>query len=169
AEQVELAGSARRMTDSVKDLDVIATATDPLALAQAATEFELIEEAGTPAAAGVRLRTHTGLPVDLRIVEPDQFGNLLQHFTGSKAHNLALREAAVRRGLHVSEYGLLDDATGQTHRCATEEEVYELLGLPWIPPELRENRGELQLASAADVPVLVEQDELRGDLHMHTI
>ena len=83
------------------------------------------------------------MAIDLRVVEPDQFGNLLQHFTGSKAHNMALREAAVRRGLHVSEYGILDDATGETHRCATEEEVYERLGLPWIPPELREDRGEL--------------------------
>ena len=73
------------------------------------------------------------MKVDLRVVEPDQFGNLLQHFTGSKAHNMALREAAVRRGLHVSEYGVLDDATGETHRCATEEEVYALLG-PAVDP-----------------------------------
>ena len=108
------------------------------------------------------------MPVDLRVVEPDQFGNLLQHFTGSKLHNVALREAAVRKGLHVSEYGILDDATGRTHRCATEEEVYALLGLPWIPPELREDRGELQLTSAAGVPRLVEQADLLGDLHMHT-
>ena len=77
----------------------------------------------------MRLRTHTGLQVDLQIVAPDQFGNLLQHFTGSKEHNMALRDAAVRKGLHVSEYGVLDDATGETHRCATEAEVYALLGL----------------------------------------
>jgi DNA polymerase (family 10) len=109
------------------------------------------------------------MPVDLRVVEPDQFGNLLQHFTGSKLHNVALREAAVRRGLHVSEYGILDDATGETHRCATEEEVYALLGLPWIPPELREDRGELQLTNADAVPDLIVQDDLRGDLHMHTV
>ena len=128
AERVELAGSARRMTDSVKDLDVIATASDPLALAQAAAALELVESAATPSEAGVRLRTHTGLQVDLRIVAPDQFGNLLQHFTGSKEHNMALRDAAVRRGLHVSEYGVLDDATGETHRCATEAEVYRCSG-----------------------------------------
>jgi len=168
AEQVELAGSARRMTDSVKDLDVIATATDPLGLAQAATEFELIEEAGTPAAAGVRLRTHTGLPVDLRIVEPDQFGNLLQHLTGSKQHNMALRDAAVRKGLHVSEYGVLDDATGETHRCATEEQVYALLGLEYIEPELRENRGELEAAANGSLPELISLQDLKGDLHCHT-
>jgi DNA polymerase (family 10) len=165
---VQLAGSARRMTDSVKDLDVIATAHDALALAQAATELELVEQAGTPGEAGVRVRTHTGIQVDLRIVAPDQFGNLLQHFTGSKQHNMALRDAAVRKGLHVSEYGVLDDSTGETHRCATEAEVYGLLGLQYIEPELRENRGELEAAANGTLPDLIELGDLRGDLHCHT-
>jgi DNA polymerase (family X) len=168
SEHVELAGSARRMTDTVKDLDVIATATDPLALAQAAAALDLVQDAGTPAAAGVRLRTHTGIAVDLRIVAPDQFGNLLQHLTGSKQHNMALRDAAVRKGLHVSEYGVLDDATGETHRCATEHEVYALLGLEYIEPELRENRGELEAAAAGALPKLIEASDLKGDLHSHT-
>jgi DNA polymerase (family 10) len=168
AERVELAGSARRMTDSVKDLDVIATASDPLALAQAAATLELVESAQTPSESGVRLRTHTGLKVDLRIVAPDQFGNLLQHFTGSKQHNMALREAAVRRGLHVSEYGVLDDSTGETHRCAREEDVYALLALDYIEPELRENRGELEAAAKGTLPQLVTVEDLRGDLHSHT-
>ena len=168
AERVELAGSARRMTDSVKDLDVIATATDPGALARALAELELVEAAQAPGEAGVRVRTHTGVQIDLRIVAPDQFGNLLQHFTGSKEHNMALREAAVRRGLHVSEYGLLDDATGTTHRCTGEAEVYALLGMSYIEPELRENRGELEAAAAGTLPTLVEVGDLRGDLHSHT-
>ncbi|HEX6698733.1 MAG TPA: DNA polymerase/3'-5' exonuclease PolX, partial [Solirubrobacteraceae bacterium] len=167
SDRVELAGSARRLADSVKDLDIIATASDPPALMAAFAELDVIESAASPGENAARARTHTGVSVDLRVVEPDQFGNLLQHFTGSKAHNLALREAAVRRGLHVSEYGVLDDATGETHRCATEEEVYELLGLPWIPPELRENRGELALANGG-LPILIEQADLKGDLHMHT-
>jgi DNA polymerase (family 10) len=167
ADRVELAGSARRLGDSVKDLDIIATASDPPALLAAFADLDLIETASSPGENAARARTHTNLSVDLRVVEPDQFGNLLQHFTGSKEHNMALRETAVRRGLHVSEYGLLDDATGTTHRCATEEEVYELLGLPWIPPELRENRGELALRDG-NVPKLVEQGDLKGDLHMHT-
>jgi len=168
AERVELAGSARRMSDSVKDLDVIATASDPVALARAASELELVESAATAGEAGVRLRTHTGLPVDLRVVAPDQFGNLLQHLTGSKQHNMALRDAAVRKGLHVSEYGLLDDATGQTHRCATEAEVYRRLGLEYIEPELRENRGELEAAANGSLPELITLADLRGDLHCHT-
>src|ERR1700749_467513 len=168
SERVEIAGSARRMTDSVKDLDVIATARDPLALAQAAAALELVESAQTPGEAGVRLRTHTGLKVDLRIVAPDQFGNLMQHFTGSKQHNMALRDAAVRKGLHVSEYGVLDDGTGEATRCASERDVYGLLGLEYIEPELRENRGELEAAATHTLPDLITQRDLRGDLHCHT-
>jgi DNA polymerase (family 10) len=168
SERVELAGSARRMADSVKDLDVIATASEPLALAQAAVELDLVESAQTPGEAGARLRTHSGLSVDLRIVAPDQFGNLLQHLTGSKQHNMALRDMAVRKGLHVSEYGVLDDDTGETHRCATEEQVYALLGLAYIEPELRENRGELEAAAAGTLPELIGLGDLRGDLHSHT-
>ena len=166
AVRVELAGSARRQADSVKDLDIIATATDPGALARSLGELDLIESASAPNDNAARGRTHTGLPVDLRVVSPDNFGNLLQHFTGSAAHNVALREAAVRRGLHVSEYGILDDETGETLRCATEEEVYERLGLTYPEPELRENRGELSAQFVA--PQLVTVEDLRGDLHMHT-
>jgi DNA polymerase (family 10) len=169
SDRVELAGSARRMTDSVKDLDVIATASDPVELAQAAAELGLVESGSGIGEAGAKLRTHSGLAVDLRIVAPDQFGNLLQHFTGSKEHNMALRDMAVRKGLHVSEYGVLDDADGVTHRCATEKEVYGLLGLQYIEPELRENRGELEAAARkGGLPKLVKAGDLKGDLHCHT-
>jgi DNA polymerase (family 10) len=166
AERVELAGSARRAADSVKDLDIIATASDPAALASALGGVEQIESASTPGPNAARGRTHTGLPVDLRVVSPENFGNLLQHFTGSQAHNVALREAAVRRGLHVSEYGILDDETGETLACATEEEVYARLGLGYPEPELRENRGELDPGFSP--PTLVTLDDIRGDLHSHT-
>jgi DNA polymerase (family X) len=169
ADRVELAGSARRLADSVKDLDVIATASDPGALAAAFADLDVIESSGTAGDNAARGRTHSGLAVDVRVVEPTQFGNLLQHFTGSKAHNMALREAAVRRGLHVSEYGIRDDATGETTRCATEEEVYARLGLAWIPPELREGRGELEAAANGGLPRLIEEADLRGDLHSHTV
>jgi DNA polymerase (family X) len=168
ADRVELAGSMRRMTETVKDLDVIATASDPVAMTEVLRNLELVESVKSGGDAGARVTTHSGMTVDLRVVEPDQFGNVLQHLTGSKAHNVALRESAVRRGLHVSEYGILDDADGNTTRCATEEGVYERLGLQWIPPELRENRGELEAAANGNLPVLVELDDLRGDLHMHT-
>ena len=168
ADRVEVAGSLRRMTDSVKDIDIIATSSDPKALAVALAELDVVEAVSQSGDAGARVSTHTGVKVDLKVVEPDQFGNVMQHFTGSKAHNVALREQAVRRGLHVSEYGILDDATGETLRCPTEEEVYAALGLPWIPPELREGRGELEAAARGTLPDLVELDDLRGDLHSHT-
>ena len=165
--RVELAGSVRRLADSAKDLDVIAATPDPVALVAAFATLDVVEECSSRGDAGARARTHSGMSVDLRVVAPDQFGNLLQHLTGSKAHNVALREAAVRRGLHVSEYGILDDATGETLRCASEEEVYARLGLPWIPPELREDRGELEPGFV--VPRLLTQEDLRGDLHCHTV
>jgi DNA polymerase (family 10) len=168
AERVQLAGSARRMTESVRDLDLIATASDPAALARAAAALPSVESASTPGENAVRLRTHSGIRVDLRIAQPDQFGNLLQHLTGSKQHNMALRDFAVRRGLHVSEYGVLDDATGETHRCSSEAEVYALLGMAYVEPELRENRGELEAALRDELPSLVTVEDLRGDLHCHT-
>ncbi len=177
--QVQLAGSARRGTDSVKDIDLVAVTAEPERLAQALASLEQIERVGSTGPAGARGRTHSGLSVDLRIAAPAQLGNLLQHFTGSAAHNAALREFAVRKGLHVSEYGVLDDATATTRTCTTEAEVYELLGLPCIPPELRENRGELEAAMAthdpaggrqpAGLPDLIELGDIRGDLHCHTV
>jgi DNA polymerase (family X) len=173
ADKVEAAGSLRRQADSVKDLDVIATASDPAALIAALRELPIVDSVDSSGDASARGTLHSGLKIDLKVVEPDQFGNVLQHFTGSKAHNVALRESAVRRGLHVSEYGILDDSTGETIRCATEEEVYATLGLDWIPPELREGRGELEAAVAggvggAGLPRLIELEDLRGDMHSHT-
>jgi len=168
SEHVEVAGSARRWGDSVKDIDIIATASDAKALVDTLASLELVESVQQSGPAGARVVTHSGMKVDLKVVEPDQFGNVLQHFTGSKAHNVQLREAMVRRGLHISEYGVLDDESGETTRCATEEEVYERLGLPWIPPELREGRGELEAALKGELPELIQLSDMRGDLHCHT-
>jgi len=169
---VQIAGSARRWADSVKDVDLIAVTNRPTSLAKSLGKLELIASVGSAGKAGARGRTHSGFSVDLRIAKPAQLGNLLQHFTGSGRHNAALREAAVRRGLHVSEYGLLDDAIGRTRTCATEQEVYGLLGLAYIEPELREDRGELDAArldGGAGLPALIELGEIRGDLHSHTV
>src|SRR4051812_1507410 len=168
SDRVEITGSLRRLADSAKDIDIIATASDPAALIDTLKGLELVASVSQSGEAGARVVTHAGMKVDLRVVAPDQFGNVMQHFTGSKAHNVQLREAMVRRGLHISEYGVLDDATGETTRCATEEEVYARLGLPWIPPELREGRGELEAAATGELPELITLDDLRGDLHCHT-
>ena len=166
-ERVELAGSARRGVDSVKDLDVVVASQDPAAVVAAFAALDVIASSDRGGEAGSRGHAQNGLDVDLRIVPPDRFGNLLQHFSGSKAHNVHLREMAVRRGLHVSEHGILDDATGETHRFATEEEVYAHLGLPYVEPELREDRGELD--PGFEPPDLVSVADLRGDLHCHTV
>jgi len=167
--QVLVAGSARRRADSVKDLDVIAATKRPTTLVKALGELELIEAVSTASRTGARARTHSGLTVEVRIASPAQLGNLLQHFTGSGAHNAALREEAVRASLHVSEYGILDEASGRTRKCATEEEVYAALGIDYIEPELREDRGELQAARAHELPRLIELEDIRGDLHSHTV
>src|SRR3954468_15747165 len=168
SDRVEIAGSLPRLGDSAKDIDIIATASDPAALISTLTDLDLVESVQQSGEAGARVVTHSGMKVDLKVVAPDQFGNVLQHFTGAKAHNVQLREQMVRRGLHISEYGILDDETGETTRCATEEEVYERLGLPWIPPALREGRGEVEAALKGTLPALVEVGDLRGDLHCHT-
>jgi DNA polymerase (family X) len=167
--RVELAGSARRMTDSVKDLDIVAASSDAGELVEAFCGLEAVDEVQTSGEAGAKVLTHSGLPVDLRIVPEEAFGNLLQHFTGSGRHNEALRTDAVRRGLHVSEYGIADDESGESRAFTTEHEVYERLGMQFIAPELRENRGELEAARAHRLPALVEVADIRGDLHMHTV
>jgi DNA polymerase (family 10) len=166
--KVELAGSARRWVDAVKDLDIVAASSDPDALVKAFCESQAVDVVQSSGPAGAKVLTHSGLPVDLRIVPEEAFGNLLQHFTGSGRHNEALRTAAVKRGLHVSEYGIADDETGDSLAYTTEEEVYERLGMQWIPPELREDRGELDAARKKKLPKLIELDDIRGDLHMHT-
>jgi DNA polymerase (family 10) len=163
--EVRIAGSVRRGADSVKDIDLIAAIADPPALAASLERLEQIESVRSVGAAGARARTHSGVAVDLRIASPPQLGNLLQHFTGSAAHNAALRARAVRHGLHLSEYGVLDDASATARTCATEAEVYALLGLPLVEPELRENRGELD----AGPPNPIELADVRGDLHCHTV
>ena len=167
--QVELAGSARRMTDSVKDLDIVVASSDPAGLVEAFCALDAVDEVQASGEAGAKVITHAGLPVDLRIVPEEAFGNLLQHFTGSGRHNEALRTDAVRRGLHVSEYGIADDESGESAAYAHEHEVYERLGMQFIPPELRENRGELAAARDHRLPELIELEDVRGDLHMHTV
>jgi DNA polymerase (family X) len=168
AVEVSEAGSVRRRRETVRDLDIIATATDPGALTAFFAERPWIAEVVARGDTKATVVSHDGLRFDLRVVPPESYGNLLQHFTGSKTHNVALREDAVRRGLSVSEYGVETVETGEVFTAATEEELYRYLGYEWIPPELRENRGELAAARDGGLPRLVEQKDVKGDLHMHT-
>ena len=167
-DQVAIAGSARRRAETCKDIDLIATATDPAALAAALVEHPLAAQAGSTGESGARIVTVDGISVDLRIVPPEAYGNLLQHFTGSAEHNVQLRERAVRQGLSVSEHGITEVETEKVERFGDEEEVYARLGLAYIEPELREGNGEIRAAAAGDLPRLIEISDLRGDLHCHT-
>lgn len=169
---VMVAGSARRMADSVKDIDLIAVTKRPVALSKRLAKLDEIESVSSVSALGARGRAHVGVSVDLRIGKPRELGSLLQHFTGSGRHNAALRELAVRKGLHVSEHGVLSDADGRTRMYESEREVYGAVGMAYIEPELREDRGELSQAAMAGgkgLPRLIEQGDIRGELHCHTI
>ena len=168
ANRVEVAGSVRRWAETCKDIDLIATAERPAELAEHLAAHSLIAAAGSPGPNGVRAQTHNGISVDLRIVAPEAFGNLLQHFTGSQAHNVRLREEAVARGLSVSEHGITEVQSGEVELCDSEERVYERLGYAYIEPELREGRGELRAAREGKLPELIEVADIRGDLHSHT-
>jgi DNA polymerase (family X) len=166
--EVAVAGSARRMAETCKDIDLIATSSDPEALAAELASHSLSAEPRAGGDVAARILTHNGIVVDLRIAAPEEYGNLLQHFTGSAEHNIKLRERAVARGLSVSEHGIKEVETGEVTLCATEEDVYERLGLPYIEPELREGGREIKAAEDGSLPQLVTQEDIRGDLHCHT-
>jgi DNA polymerase (family 10) len=165
---VSEAGSVRRRKETFRDLDIIATASDPRGLTDYFTRLRWVSEVAAKGPTKATVVSHDGLRFDLRVVPPESYGNLLQHFTGSKEHNVALREAAVRRGFSVSEYGVTDTETSDVFQTRSEAELYEHLGYDFIPPELRENAGELEAARRSELPRLVEVGELRGDLHSHS-
>jgi DNA polymerase (family X) len=164
----EVAGGIRRHADTVKDVDIVVSVRDPAAVTEAVRGADWAAAVGGGGDAKLTVVAHDGTTVDIRMVAPGCYGNLLQHFTGSKHHNVALREAAVRRGLKVSEYGIEVVETGEVMRTDDERDVYEHLGYAWIPPELREGRGELEAARGGSLPELVELEQIRGDLHCHT-
>jgi DNA polymerase (family 10) len=182
-EAVSVAGSLRRLRDTVADIDIVVGAVDPPAVMGALVALPQIAQVLSkgPTRASVLLG-RMAVQCDVRVVEPVSYGAALQYFTGSKEHNVRLREIAVRRGLRINEYGVYDvaavpvpdpagDAAGRAGRRiggATEEEVYAAVGLPWIPPEIREGQGEIEAAQRGELPELVTLEEIRGDLHMHT-
>jgi DNA polymerase (family 10) len=183
------AGSLRRMRETVGDIDVLATAADSAPLMAALTELPYVAEVIGSGPTKTSVRTTQGVQVDLRVVPEEDWGAALVYFTGSKAHNIKLRTMAVRAGLKLSEYGLFEveggagkdgrtrkgsgagkgaEADGAKVVSETEDEVYAALGLPWIPPTLREDRGEIEAALNGELPDLIQESDLRGDLHTHT-
>jgi DNA polymerase (family 10) len=167
--RVAYAGSLRRMRETIGDVDVLAAATDADPVMAAFTELPLVAEVIAHGPTKSSTRTAGGLQVDLRVVEPAAWGAALQYFTGSKPHNIRLREIAIRQGLKLSEYGLFRVDDGALIVSEDEQQVYHRLGLPWIPPTLREDRGEVETALAGELPDLVTERDIRGDLHTHTI
>jgi DNA polymerase (family X) len=168
AVKVSEAGSARRRRETFRDLDVIATSTDAPALIEHFTTRKNVADVVAKGDTKATVITNEGFRLDLRVVPPESYGNLLQHFTGSKDHNIALREDAVRRGFSVSGDDTTTTETGEEFTAAEEEELYAHLGYAYIPPELRENSGELDAAKKGELPKLVERSDLRGDLHCHS-
>jgi DNA polymerase (family 10) len=165
---VEVAGSLRRRTETVGDIDIVATSRAPARVMEAFVTAASVTQVRSRGPTRSSVILDVGLQADLRVVEPAAYGAALQYFTGSKEHNVALRERAVRRGLKLNEYGVW--RTSDDRRIAGRDEagVYEALGLPWIPPELREATGELEAAEAGRLPALVVAEAIRGDLHVHT-
>jgi len=168
AVDVSEAGSVRRRKETFRDLDVIATARDPAALTAYFVALPWVLDVVAHGDTKATVITREGLRLDLRVVPPESYGDLLQHFTGSKEHNVALREDAQRRGLSVSEYGVTVVETGEVRTFRDEHELYAFLGYTFIPPELREDAGELEAAREGRLPVLVELGDLRGEMHCHS-
>jgi DNA polymerase (family 10) len=162
------AGSTRRRRETFRDLDVIATASDPAALTAYFVGLPWVLEVVAHGDTKATVISKQGLRLDLRVVPPESYGDLLQHFTGSKDHNVALREHAQRNGLSISEYGVTVVETGEVKTFRDEESLYAFLGYSFIPPELRENGGELEAARNGSLPVLVELADLRGEMHCHS-
>ena len=165
--QAAPAGSLRRMRETVGDLDLLVASSDPESVMSRFRQLPQVEEVLLSGPTKTSIRTHQGFQVDLRVLEPARWGTALVYFTGSKAHNIRLRGLALDRGLSLSEYALKGE-DGSEILCATEAEVYEALGLPFIPPELREDRGEVEAATTGSLPELVQLQDLRGDLQFHT-
>src|SRR5919197_292842 len=164
----DYAGSLRRMRETIGDIDLLVASDEAGRVMDAFTSSPFVAQVIAHGETKSSIRTTKGLQVDLRVVSLDVWGAALQYFTGSKAHNSRVRELAVRKGLKLSEYGLFDAETDELIVAETEEEVYERLGLPWIPPTMREDRGEVQAALAGELPKVVQEKDIKGDLHTHT-
>lgn len=159
-------GSLRRFSDTIGDVDIVVATTGPAPVMDHVASHRLATEVVGHGETKTSILTRSGLQVDVRAVAPEQFGSALLYFTGSKAHNIALRQRAIDRGWLLNEYGLLEDE--RVIASATEEEIYSALDLPWIPPPLREGTGELEAAARGELPELIEPGDIRGDLHYHT-
>jgi len=166
-QEISPAGSLRRGKETIGDIDILATSSDPLSLMDIFSHLSFVDEVLAKGETKSSILTCQGLQMDLRVVPPDCFGAAIQYFTGSKSHNIRLRERAIKRGLKINEYGVFNQK-GEKIAGREEEEVYRCLGLSFIPPELREDRGEIEAAESGILPCLICEKDIKGDLHMHT-
>lgn len=166
--QISPAGSLRRMKETVRDIDILVTSARPKEIMEEFTKFPMVKEVLAHGETKASVLTRDGIQVDVRVVEPPSFGAALVYFTGSKEHNIRIRDMAKRKGLKVNEYGVFIEKTNKRIAGEEEADVYRALKLPFIPPELREDRGEIEAGLKGELPRLVELSEIRGDLHVHT-
>lgn len=166
--QISYAGSVRRMKETVKDIDILITTREPLKIMEKFVNLPNVEKVLAKGHTKSSILTKEGIQVDLRVVEPESFGAALQYFTGSKNHNIHLRTIAQKQGLKINEYGVFEEKTDKKIAGKTEEEIYKLFGMDWIPPELREDRGEIEAAMEKRLPKLVRLEDIKGDLQVHT-
>ncbi len=166
--RIEPAGSARRRKETVGDLDILVLSTRPEEVVERFVSMPRVSRVISQGTTRSTVIIGANLQVDLRVIPPKSYGSALQYFTGSKAHNIKLRTIAVKKGYKLNEYGLFDRKTGERIAGETEESIYKALGLEWIEPELREDRGEVEAAMEGRLPRLVKEEEIRGDLHIHT-
>ncbi|MDP3111460.1 MAG: DNA polymerase/3'-5' exonuclease PolX [Thermodesulfovibrionales bacterium] len=167
-EKINIAGSLRRMKDTVKDIDILATSKNPHDVMKAFVHLPQVKEILMEGPTKSSIVTREGLQVDLRVVEDESYGAALAYFTGSKEHNIRLREMAVKKGLKINEYGIFREKDNKKLGGKDENDVYKILGMQFIPPELREDRGEIEAAQKNTLPRLVELGDIKGDLHVHT-
>ena len=168
ARQVEPSGSIRRRQETIGDIDILASSDSPEELMACFNTLPIVKEVIAHGPTKSSVLSVDDLQIDLRVVKPESFGSALQYFTGSKNHNVKLRELALKRGLKINEYGIFEGETGRRIGGNTEEEIYNALGLACMPPELREDRGEIEAATADRLPDLIEMGDIEGDLHVHT-
>jgi DNA polymerase (family X) len=166
--QIDIAGSLRRRKDTIGDIDILATSKQPDKVMKKFIHLPEVKEILAEGLTKSAILTQQNIHVDLRVVEPDSFGAALQYFTGSKAHNVRLREMAVKQGLKINEYGVFQTKDDKKIAGKSEQEIYQVLGLPFIMPELREDRGEFETAQKNQLPDLVTIENIKGDLHIHT-
>jgi DNA polymerase (family 10) len=167
-EKVAIAGSLRRKKDTVGDIDLIAISEEPEKAISYFTEIEKVEEIRESGITKASIMYPGNFHVDLRVVKKDSYGSMLQHFTGSKDHNIHLRKLALSKGYSLNEYGLTDENSGELIKFSSEEKLYDELGLEYLPPELRGDRGEVEAALRGKLPKLIERKDIKGDFHVHS-